>query len=207
LYYTSYKDLQVSIFDGLLGFNVGNAASASVKGLELDGRVALTPTLSAHASFAWTDFRFDDFPNGQCYSGQAPNGPAAAQGYCSYAVMTNQFVATYSGTAGLDHVYDLTENLTLHSAVDLFFTSSYFADPTLDPSLVQGAYVKLDARVGLGHPDGDWEVAILAKNLTDVRPLTFATAAPLAYSVFGARSSFAYYGEGRTFVLQGKVRF
>jgi len=207
VYYTSYKDLQVSIFDGLLGFNVGNAASATVKGLELDGRVALTPTLSAHASFAWTDFRFDDFPNGQCYSGQAPNGPAAVQGYCSYAGMTNQFVAKYSGTAGLDHVHDLTENLTLHSAVDLFFTSSYFADPTLDPSLVQGAYVKLDARVGLGHPDGDWEVAILAKNLTDVRPLTFATATPLAYSVFGAKSGFAYYGEGRTFVLQGKVRF
>ncbi len=207
VYYTDYKDLQVSIFDGILGFNVGNAASATIKGLEADGRVALTPFLQAHASFAWTDFRFDQFPNGQCYSGQTPNGPDAAEGYCSYAGMADQFVAKYSGTAGLDYFYDLNDDLSLRTSVDLFYTSSYFADPTLDPSLVQGPYVKLDTRIGLGQSDGDWEVALLAKNLTDVRAITYAAATPLAYSVFGAKSSFAYIGQGRTFVLQAKVRF
>ncbi|MBV8653751.1 MAG: TonB-dependent receptor, partial [Alphaproteobacteria bacterium] len=131
----------------------------------------------------------------------------AARGYCSYAGLTNQFVAKYSGTFGLDHYYDIDNDLTLHSSVNLFYTSSYYADPTLDPSLIQGAYVRLDARIGLGQPDGIWEVALLAKNLNDVRPITFATATPLAYSVFGAKSSLAYVGEGRTFVLQGKVRF
>jgi len=41
-FYTQYDDLQVSIFDGTLGFNVGNAGAATTMGLELDGRMALT---------------------------------------------------------------------------------------------------------------------------------------------------------------------
>ena len=36
IFYTEYEDLQVSIFDGTLGFNVGNAGEAETYGLEVE---------------------------------------------------------------------------------------------------------------------------------------------------------------------------
>lgn len=66
-FYTEYDDLQVSIFDGTLGFNVGNAGAARTMGVEMDGRLALTETLTLSAALAWLDFEFTDFENGQCF--------------------------------------------------------------------------------------------------------------------------------------------
>ncbi|MEQ9021283.1 MAG: TonB-dependent receptor, partial [Pseudomonadales bacterium] len=63
---TEYEDLQVSIFDGSLGFNVGNAASAVSQGMELDGRLAVNDNLTLIGSLALLDFEFKDYPNGQC---------------------------------------------------------------------------------------------------------------------------------------------
>jgi outer membrane receptor protein involved in Fe transport len=206
-YYTSYKDLQVSVFDGRLGFNVGNAAKARIFGVELDGRVRISTELSASGSFAWTDFKFQKFPVGQCYSGQAPSGPAAAQGYCDYAGKRTQFVPKTTGTLALDYVHPISSALEMRLSADMFYTGNYYADPTLDPNLIQDAYARLNARLALASPNDTWELAVLAKNVTDKKPMTFATATPLGFSVFGARSTNAFFGEGRTFVLQGKVNF
>ncbi len=208
VYYTDYKDLQVSIFDGRLGFNVGNAAKARIYGLELDGRVRITPRLSANGSFAYTNFKFKEFPYGQCYSGQVPNGPAAAQGYCSYKGQTAQFVPKTTGTLALQYMVPITDALEIRASGDMFYSGKYFADPTLDPRLVQRAYTRFNARLALGSVGPKkWEVALLAKNLTDKKPMSFATAVPLAYDIFGAVSSNAFFGEGRTFVLQGRFDF
>ncbi len=206
-FHTDYEDLQVSIFDGLLGFNVGNAAAATVKGLEMDGRVALGGGLSAQGSFAWTDFRFDSFPNGQCYPGQTPAGPAADRGFCSYAGKTNQFVPDYSGSAGLSYLRDIGSSLVLSGSADLFFTGRYHTSPALDPSLIQPAYARLDLRLGLADADDSWEGAVLVRNVTNQRPMTFADTTPLSYGVFGARSAFAYFAQGRSVTVQAKVNF
>ena len=40
VFFTEYEDLQISIFDGVLGFNVGNAATAELSGIEVDARIA-----------------------------------------------------------------------------------------------------------------------------------------------------------------------
>ena len=72
LFYTEYDDLQISIFDGVLGFNVGNAASAEIKGVEVDLRWAASDYLMVTGGLAYTDFEFTDFENGQCYFGATP---------------------------------------------------------------------------------------------------------------------------------------
>jgi iron complex outermembrane recepter protein len=205
-YYTDYKDLQVSVFDGILGFNVGNAAKARIYGLEADGRVALTRELTARSSFAWTDFKFTDYKTGQCFPGQTHDVTDAAHGLCDLTGKTGQLVAKYSGTAGLEYRTPLTAGLDLMASTNLFYTSSYYAAPTLDPRLRQNGYAKVDARIGIGS-QGRWEVAVLGKNLTNRKPLTFADVTPLAYSVFGAYNNFELFGEGRTFVLQGRIDF
>ncbi|MDH5275044.1 MAG: TonB-dependent receptor, partial [Gammaproteobacteria bacterium] len=75
VFYTEFDDLQVSIFDGTLGFNVGNAAQAATQGVELDGRWAITDDWSMNGSIGYLDFEFKDFKNGQCNQGQAPTEP------------------------------------------------------------------------------------------------------------------------------------
>ena len=46
-------------------------------------------------------------------------------------------------------------------------TDEYFTIINGAPGSMQGAFTKLDARVALGDPNGRWEVALLARNLTD----------------------------------------
>ena len=65
----------------------------------------------------------------------------------------------------------------------------------------------LNARLSIGAQSGRWDIAALAKNLTDEKVLSFGGDTPLAGSTFGAKSNYAFYGRGQTLSLQGTVRF
>ncbi len=64
VFFTDYKDLQTSAFDGAIGFNVGNG-SAEVKGVELSGRWQATRGLQLSGSLAYLDFEWTNYI-GQC---------------------------------------------------------------------------------------------------------------------------------------------
>jgi len=205
-FYTTFSNLQVSIFDGKLGFNVGNAAKARVYGGELDGRWQATESLTFHSSLAYTDFKFKDYVNGQCYFGQAPNGPSAANGDCDYSGKTNQLVSKWQGTFGFNHVFDLTSDLSINTSGNLFYTSAYNASPQLDPKLVQPGYARINARIALMSESG-WELAVLGENLTDHIVKLFSGDAPLSGSTFGAIANYNFLSRGRTVTIQAKMDF
>ncbi|MCF6192786.1 MAG: TonB-dependent receptor, partial [Kangiellaceae bacterium] len=69
-FHSNFEDLQVSIFSGNTTFQVENAAEATTKGIEADIRWRATDALSVTASFAYTDFEFDDFQTQACRSSQ-----------------------------------------------------------------------------------------------------------------------------------------
>lgn len=207
IFHTSYDDLQVSIFDGTLGFNVGNAAKATVVGAEFDGRWQATQNLLLTGSLAYTDFEFDDYVNGRCNFGQAPFGPAAADGFCDYTGQTNQLASKWQGTLGAFHHYDLSGGMEINSSLNLFYTSKYNASASLDPVLEQGAYTKVNARIALGSSENGWEVALLGDNLTDEKTILFGGDAPLSGSTFGAISKYLFMSKGRTYTLQATLNF
>jgi outer membrane receptor protein involved in Fe transport len=210
LFFTEYDDLQISIFDGVLGFNVGNAASAEIQGLEFDMRWAATDFLDITGGLAFLDFEFTDFENGQCYFGAIPDvdldGDGTAE-LCSYTGNSNQLVSDVQGNLAFDFRFPIGSNLVLGALFDVFYTSEYDASATFDPALVQDAYTMLNARVSLGAQSGRWEIAALARNLTDEKVLTFGGDTPLAGSTFGAKSNYALFGRGQTLSLQGTLRF
>ena len=72
---TKFDDLQVSIFDGTLGFNVGNAASAITQGVELDGRWALTDDWSLNGSAGLPELQFRRFHERPVQPGPGPHLP------------------------------------------------------------------------------------------------------------------------------------
>ncbi|MEZ5893163.1 MAG: TonB-dependent receptor [Parvularculaceae bacterium] len=205
-FFTKFDDLQISIFDGVLGFNVGNAASAEIKGVEFDSRWAPNEYLTLSAAGAYTDFEFTDFENGQCYFGQTPDS-TVIPGLCSYTGNSNQLVSKFQGVASADIHFPVMSGYELSSVTDVFYTSKYDASSTYDPGLVQDAYATLNSRVAFGPEDGSWQLAFLAKNITDKQVLLYGGDTPLAGSTFGAKSNYSFFSQGRTLWVQGRVNF
>ena len=203
LYHTDIKDLQVSVFDGVLGYVVGNADARS-QGIEVDTRFAVTPHLTLRGAGAVTDFEFKKYPNGQCYPGQVPDG---ANGQCDYKGKTNQLVPDWQATLAIDWNHAITNGLELRTTADMFASDGYFLSPTLDPNQKQGSYAKFNARIAVGDPGRRWEVALLGKNLFDERTVSMGVGTPLAYSTFGAYSQANVVDEGRTIAVQGRLSF
>jgi outer membrane receptor protein involved in Fe transport len=207
---TDYEDLQISIFDGILGFNVGNAASADILGLEADLRWAATDNLTISGGVAITDFEFTDFKNGQCYFGRPPDVDIDGDGtpeLCDYTGNTNQMVSDLQGNLTFDYRIPVGSSLEFGALLDLFYTDEYHASATFDPKLIQDAYTMLNLRLALGAESGRWQIAVLGKNLTDEIVLSFGGDTPLAGSTFGSQSNYAFFGAGRMVTLQGQVRF
>ena len=202
LYHTDIKDLQVSVFDGVLGYVVGNA-DARTQGIEVDTRLAITPNLVLRGAGALTDFEFTKYLNGQCYPGQAPDGIG---GQCDYKGKTNQLVPDWQATLAVDWNHAITNGLEVRTTADMFASDGYYLSPTLDPNQVQDSYAKFNMRLALGDPGRRWEVALLGKNIFDERTVSMGVSTPLS-SLFGAYSQANVVDEGRTFALQGRFNF
>ncbi len=206
VFFTEYDDLQVSIYDGAVGFNVGNAAKAETQGIEIDGRIRLTEQLTLSGALAFLDFEFVDFKNGQCNQGEVPDSPVDPT-LCDYTGKTNQYVADWSGNISLDYYRLLSGGLAVRSTLDIIFTDDYNPSQTLDSAMDQDGYSKINARIALSDADDVWELALVGKNLTDEEILTYSSASPLAFSLFGAKSRYAFYERERTIAIQGTYRF
>ncbi|MEX1670651.1 TonB-dependent receptor [Zhongshania guokunii] len=202
-FFTKYDDLQVSIFDGTLGFNVGNAGAAEIKGIELDGRFALTDRLMMGAALAFLDFEFTDFKNGQCYQGQVPDNGI----YCDYTGKTNQYVADYSGNVTFTYTREFGDAMELRAGTDFVFTDSYNSSQNLDPSQEQDGYVKVNARLAIADVKSGWEIALVGKNLTDEDVISYSNDVPLANSSFGSIGHYAFIERPRSVAVQVAYRW
>ncbi|MEZ5566570.1 MAG: TonB-dependent receptor [Gammaproteobacteria bacterium] len=204
LFRTDFDNLQVSIFDGTLGFNVGNAAKATTQGVEIDGRWAISDHWSMNGSVGYLDFKFDDFKNGQCNQGQTPT---SSNGDCDYTGKTNQYVADWSGNIALSYERPMTETLVFRSTLDSQFTTSYNPSQNLDSRVEQGGYAMLNLRLAVASADEKWEIALLGRNLNDKKVVSYANDTPLAFSQFGAPTFYGFPERSRNIALQASYRF
>ena len=202
-FFTEFEDLQISQFDGGVGFNVGNAAEADIKGLELDGRWQISDKFGMYGSIALLDFEFTKWDEGVCYVGEPDQNP---NGTCSRTGATNQYVADYSGTLGLDFFVPVGSSLEFRAALDVNFTDDYFTAQNNDPLTIQDSYAKVNLRLALGGQDGKWEIAILGRNLTDEVVVPYTNPVPLA-STFGGNSHYAFVERPRSVAVQASFRF
>lgn len=208
LFYTEFDDLQISIFDGTLGFNVGNAGAAETMGLELDGRLALTEKLMMTGALAFLDFEFTDFENGQCNHVQVRNGEDPdGDGLCDFTGETNQYVADYSGNIGLVYTTPIADSLEFRGGVDIVFTGDYNPTQNLDPTQERDAYAQINGRLALSDFEDGWELALVGKNLTDEEIVNYANDTPLANSIFGAVSHYGFISRPRSIAVQATYRW
>ena len=203
-YVTDFKDLQVSTFDGVLGFNVKNAGEAQIKGLEIDARWQATQNLMLSSSIAYTDFEFQDYI-GQCFFGQPSNAGDGLN--CNYRGKTNEFVAPWVATLGANYTRPIGSSLMMHLGFDVYYTDEYFVAPTLDPKQKQESYFKVNGSLGVSDADGSWDVSLIGKNLFNEQVLPYGNDTPLAGRTFGAFSAWRFVEAGSSLALQGTVRF
>jgi outer membrane receptor protein involved in Fe transport len=206
VFYTDYKDLQTSAFDGAIGFNVGNG-SARVKGMEIEGRWQATPRLRLSGSMAYLDFEWTKY-FGQCYFGLTPipTGQPNA-GNCDYRGYGNQLAPKFTGVLSGEYTWPVSDTMRLRGTLDMLHSSDYITSLTLDPATIQKAYTKFNARLALSGTSDRWEVALVGRNLTDVTVLSYSGDTPLASRLFGARSYYGFVDPPRSVALEVGLRF
>ena len=201
LFYSDYQDLQVSQFDGTLGFVVGNAAEATSRGLELDGRWLLTEGLTWSFAMAYLDFEFDEYENATC---TAIHTLLTGETLCDLSGETNIFSPEWSGSTSLDYVVGVGSDWDFRATVDLNYKDDHFVDVTLNEDLEQDGYTQVNARLALEHDN--WVLALVGKNLTDEEISSFVTDTPLS-GTLGAPSYTGYMQRPRTVAAQIRYRF
>ncbi|NNC63593.1 MAG: TonB-dependent receptor, partial [Gammaproteobacteria bacterium] len=142
--------------------------------------------------------------------GQSPNVDIDGDNVpelCDYTGKSNQMVSDFQGNLAFNFIYPVFDDMEFSALLDIFYTGEYDASATFDPALVQDGYSMYNLRLGIGPADGNWEIAVLGKNLGDERVLQFGGDTPLAGSTFGAKSNYSFWGRGRTLTLQGVFRF
>jgi iron complex outermembrane receptor protein len=206
VFYTDYKDLQTSAFDGAIGFNVGNG-SARVMGAEVQGRWRVTPSFTLTGSMAYLDFEWTNY-YGQCYYGLTPI-PAGQPnaGNCNYDGFTNQLAPKFTGYVSADYKWMLGSRLRMGVTADLIYSSEYLESLTLDPAATQDAYAKINARLSLGDVNGHWELALVGRNLTDETVVSYAGDTPLANRLFRARSYYGFVDQPLSIALEARLNF
>ena len=209
LFRSVLRDMQASQTDNGLSANVTNVGTAVAQGVELDGRWAITPTLIMRGGAAYLDFNYTHFPDGQCYFGQADNLNPVGDGICDITGKTREFAPNVQGNLGWDYSRSLLNNLQLTTTLDVLYSASYLTTQTLDPRMKQPAYTKLNGRIALAGSHNRWALALIGKNLTDRRIVTYAGNLPLAGTFTQGTGSgyYAYYEPPRSIALQGSIRF
>ena len=227
LYRTDYDDLQISQFDGALGFNVGNARETRVQGVEVDGRLALSESFGISYSLAYLDHEFKDFANGNCYIGQIdstdpnsdtinPSGPGGTDipgadgrdddGICSFTGQSGQYTPEITGNLLFDYVRELNSSLSFRAALNLSYWDEQNIHQNLDPEYVIDSYTRTDLRLSLESEH--WLFALYGRNIGDEEIITYAGNVPLSSaSPIRADSIYAFIAPPETWTLKAEYRF
>jgi iron complex outermembrane receptor protein len=216
LYDTSFANLQETQWNPVIvGFVPGNAKGAQSRGLEASLTWLPINSLQITGSLAYLDAKFTNFKGAACLASQtvAQCNPSDTNPADPNSVANNNiagyvlpYASKWTADVQLHHKLDLGDALRLDTTVDASLRSKYIDSDDYDQYYgVQPTYVKLDARVQLGRPDGLWAVAIVGKNLTNV--LTVGDALELPAPITPVSRSIRWLDSGRAVSIEVSSHF
>ncbi|GLX85664.1 TonB-dependent receptor [Thalassotalea loyana] len=175
LFLTDYDDLQVSEFNGN-AFVVANAAQTRVQGAEFESRWAINENWQLNAQLALLDFEYQAYDSASPTVRQSELLGMATQDLTG---KTGAFAPKYSGNIELNYQNEIGEGYWFDAAVNVRFVDDQYLEQDLDPVAIQESYQKINARIAISSPDEHWQVALLAKNLTDEQTFSQANDVPV----------------------------
>lgn len=219
VYDYKFSNLQVDFFNSaVFAFVTTNAGSAKTTGAELQFQWApqAVKGLRLNGGLAYNDARYTDFI-APCYAGQTPDLG------CTISIPGSVPMQDISGvqrplapkwTVLLSADYEMTiaDNLFLGLSAIGQYKSKYWLSDFGHPSDLESGYTTLDLSARLGSMNGNWQIALIAKNLTDKFALIGANDAPGTGGGTGTPDGFFADRRGtpimpRTILLQLSYRF
>lgn len=159
VYQYVFKDLQVQNFNAsTIQFITSNAGELTTKGVDLESSWR-TPVdglrLSANLSYLDAQYTAEFLqPGGQ-------GGPVDLNG------RRGSQAPEWSGNFAVDWTVPLSDSLELFLSGNAAYNDGYITDESTLNDFVQPSFWTLDTNVSVGHPDGNWKLALVATNLTD----------------------------------------
>ncbi len=168
VYQTKYDDIQRQVLIGAVQ-SLTNAASATIRGVELEATVRPVPALELNGSFGYTDAKYDEFKNFNVNSipGIQPEDEELAKN------LKFDRVPKYTAYGAIAYTFDvpgLDNGLTARA--DYSYRSHYYSDVINTPVLAQKGYGLLGANLTADW--GHYKLSVWGKNLTNKRWMEFA---------------------------------
>ena len=183
LFRSNFKDRQVSSLAESVGAGsanltqeVANAAESRSQGIELEFRAQMSEQLTLLGSFTYLDSKFRDFANAPCYTAQSP-AQGCVNGVQDLGGGRTTFAPEYAGSLTLSYEQPVGGYI-LSIEPNLFFTDGYAIVSDFNPRNRQGSFTKVNLRMALAPPAGQWELAFVGRNLGDEVTSHFCQEAP-----------------------------
>jgi iron complex outermembrane receptor protein len=199
-FYGRYSDLQVSVYDGGIGFVVGNAASSVSQGVDVDFEWNIADGWRAFGNFEFLDFRYDEFTTANCSTTERLN---TGQAICDWSGRRTPLVPRFEGALALAHTRRVGADWTLQNVLRWSYQGSHSTASDNEAQTRNPGYHLLDWRMELAPADARWGLALIGRNLTDEKYLVFTSVIPLAPG--GAFASVR--SKGRELALEWNYRF
>lgn len=214
-FYNDYKDLQVSTYDGISSFIVGNAAEAETYGIEADLAYQVTDNWDLAAAASWLNATYGDYfpgppltlPDGSTSTVQFPDpnnpGSTIAVAGQDLSGAPLQFAPDVSLSVRTGYEFDVSANWQARFEVNGVYNSGYDIPGDLDPNLAQDDFIKLGGRISLVDQEKGWSLALIGKNLTNEKTSQWGNDLPLS-NLLGTTGNnfFRYIDPPRSFTIQ-----
>jgi len=170
---SDYTNLQVTTniasATGAIYSLVRNAGSARSQGVEFQAQWVVAQNFRVSTNVTYDNTRYVSYPDVSPTQLQQQLG----QKVQDLSGHPTEFAPDWSGTVTAGYTANLQRNIRLTSSLSGIFSSSYFLTGNDDPTVQQGAYVRLDARLSLETADERWALDVIGKNLTSQDIRTF----------------------------------
>jgi iron complex outermembrane receptor protein len=169
LFLADYSDIQVVVFDNGIPRTI-NAAKGQINGLEIELSLVPIDDFKINVSYGYLDARYTDLD------------PAVTGSFGAQIVNPLQtdflFVNTpeNSLSLGLEYQTEVSNTGELTVRTDISYKDKVANDAINTPELIQNSLTVLNLTARYAPHEGNWVVAIYAKNLTDKEYITSGVA-------------------------------
>lgn len=170
---TDFTDLQVTVFNPITGqFITRNAAAAHSRGVEIDGRLAPTDNFTLGFAASFTDAEYDEYGGSQCNSLDAKKAVIAAgnpRAPCFVDGAGEQMPFSPEWSLNLQPEYRTTiGGFDVTASANIIFSDGYrMFGIDGDPGNEVSSWERVDLRLALSPVDGNWEIAVYGRDVTD----------------------------------------
>lgn len=183
-FYYNYRNLQVQSSLAAGVSVIGNAATATDRGIEAEFVSQVTQALQVNAQFSYLDARYSSFPTASVpsaltqYIVGSPGYDAARGTYDASGNYLN-YAPRFSGSLRAEYDWRLRSSNLVFASGDISYQSRTYYDPSNSLLLSEGGYPLLNATAGYRVDSTGWRFELWGKNLADRQYLVAMAASSL----------------------------